>query len=55
VVQFLFDKGGKLDAKTVKEKWTPLAISDGVFIANTYKATPQTAILLRQLMGETPR
>jgi ankyrin repeat protein len=55
VVQFLFDKGAKLDVKTVKEKWTPLAIADGVFIANTYKATPQTAILLRQLMGDTPR
>jgi ankyrin repeat protein len=55
VVQFLFDKGAKLDVKTVKEGWTPLAIADGVFIANTYKATPHTAVLLRKLMGEPPR
>lgn len=52
VVKFLVEKGARLDVKTVKEGWTPLAIADGVFIANTYKATPQTAALLRQLTGE---
>ncbi len=52
VVKFLVEKGARLDVKTVKEGWTPLAIADGVFIANTYKATPQTAALLRQLMGQ---
>jgi ankyrin repeat protein len=52
VVKFLVDKGARLDAKTVKEGWTPLNIADGVFIANTYKATPQTAAFIRQLTGE---
>lgn len=51
IVQLLVDKGAKLDAKTKKEGWTALAIADGVFIANTYKAQPHTAELLRKLMG----
>jgi ankyrin repeat protein len=51
IVQLLFEKGAKLDAKTTKEHWTALNIADGVFLANTYKATPQTAELLRKLMG----
>jgi ankyrin repeat protein len=49
VVKFLYEKGARLDVKTVKEGWTPLAIADGVFIANTYKATPHTAAFLREL------
>ena len=53
IVQLLVDKGAQLDAKTKKEGWTPLAITDGVFIANTYKAQPHTAALLRKLMGAT--
>ena len=53
VVKFLADKGARLDVKTVKEGWTPLAIADGVFIANTYKSTPQTAAFIRQLTGQT--
>jgi hypothetical protein len=48
----LADKGAKLDAKTNKEGWTALAIADGVFIANTYKAQPHTAALLRKLMAD---
>lgn len=52
VVQLLFDRGSKLDASTTKENWTALNIADGVFIANTFKATPHTAVLLRKLMGE---
>ena len=51
VVKFLFDKGARLDVRTVKEGWTPLAIADGVFIANTYKATPETAAFIRRLTG----
>jgi len=51
IVQLLVDKGAGLNAKTKKEGWTPLSIADGVFIANTYKAQPQTAALLRKLMG----
>jgi ankyrin repeat protein len=52
VVKFLYDKGASLDVKTKKEGWTPVAIADGVFIANTYKATPVTAAFIRQLTGE---
>jgi ankyrin repeat protein len=52
IVQLLADKGAKLDAKTNKEGWTALAIADGVFIANTYKAQPHTAALLRKLMAD---
>ena len=56
IVQLLYDKGAKLDAKTKNEHWMALNIADGVFLANTYKATPQTAAFLRQLMGiKTPR
>jgi ankyrin repeat protein len=51
VVQLLYEKGAKLDAKTKNEHWMALNIADGVFLANTYKATPQTAAYLRQLMG----
>ena len=35
-----------------KEGWTPLAIADGVFYANTFKRSPETADLLRRLMQE---
>ena len=56
IVQLLYEKGAKLDAKTKNEHWMALNIADGVFLANTYKATPQTAAYLRQLMGiKTPR
>jgi ankyrin repeat protein len=56
IVQLLYDKGAKLDAKTKSEHWMALNIADGVFLANTYKATPQTAEYLRKLMGiKTPR
>jgi uncharacterized protein len=56
IVQLLYDKGAKLDAKTKTEHWMALNIADGVFLANTYKATPQTAEYLRKLMGiKTPR
>ena len=53
VVKFLYEKGARLDARTLKEGWTPLAIADGVFIANTFKMTPQTAAFIRQLTGDT--
>lgn len=53
VVKFLYEKGARLDVRTSKEGWTPLAIADGVFIANTFKMTPQTAAFIRQLTSET--
>lgn len=49
VVTFLAEKGAQLDPVTIKEGWTPVAIADGVFIANTWKATPHTAALLRRI------
>jgi ankyrin repeat protein len=51
IVRFLVGHGAKLDAKTRREGWTPLAIAEGVFIANTFKFMPATADLLRQLMN----
>ena len=53
IVQALYDHGAKLDLKTKKEHWMALNIADGVFLANTYKATPQTAEYLRKLTGIT--
>lgn len=61
VVQLLADKGAKLDATLTKsggggvgwkEGWTPLAIADGLFYANSFKRYPETAALLRRLMQE---
>ncbi len=51
LVQLLVDRGAKLDARTKKDNWTALDIANGVFIANTFKVMPHTAVLLRKLMG----
>ena len=32
--------------------WTPLVIAEGVFYANTFKRSLETAALLHQLMSE---
>ena len=48
VVQYLFDKGAKLDA-VAKDGRTPLRIADGVEYGNSFAAQPQTAVLLRRL------
>jgi ankyrin repeat protein len=61
IVELLVKKGAKLDARLTKtgggalgwkEGWTPLVIAEGVFYANTYKRSPETADLLRRLMQE---
>jgi ankyrin repeat protein len=61
IVQLLADKGARLDARLTKaggggvgwkEGWTPLAIADGLFYANSFKRYPETATLLRRLMQE---
>ena len=64
LVRWLADKGAKLDARLTKsgggtegtggwrEGWTPLTIADGVFYAAAFKAHPETAALIRQLMQE---
>ena len=59
IVQLLADEGATLDAKLTKtsvrrdggkEGWTPLTIAEGVFYANTFKRSFETAALLRDLM-----
>jgi ankyrin repeat protein len=50
IVQFLADKGAKLDAKTKEEGWTPLRIATGVYYTGTVKLGDSTAALLRRLM-----
>jgi len=48
VVQYLFDKGAKLDVAD-KSGRTPLRVADGVEYGNSFAAQPQTAELLRKL------
>ena len=48
VVQYLFDKGAKLDVAD-KSGRTPLQVADGVEYGNSFAANPQTAVLLRKL------
>ena len=48
VVQYLFDKGAKLDV-VAKDGRTPLIVADGVEYGNSFAAQPQTAVLLRKL------
>jgi ankyrin repeat protein len=48
VVQYLFDKGAKLDVVAIDGR-TPLIIADGVEYGNSFAAQPQTAVLLRKL------
>jgi uncharacterized protein len=49
VVQYLVDKGAKLDAKDTRG-WTPLLIANGIDFTGFYKQQAATADLLRQLM-----
>jgi ankyrin repeat protein len=48
IVQFLFDKGAKLDV-TNKIGWTPLTIAEGVFYPDVFKTEAQTEALLLKL------
>ena len=48
VVQYLFDKGAKLDVVAIDGR-TPLIVADGVEYGNSFAAQPQTAVLLRKL------
>jgi len=48
VVQYLYDKGAKLDV-VAKDGRTPLIIADGVEYGNSFAAQPHTAALLRKL------
>ena len=60
IVRLLADEGATLDAQltktnpkrgAAKEGWTPLTIAEGVFYANTFKRSFETAALLRDLMA----
>ncbi len=48
VVQYLFDRGARLDAVALDGR-TPLRVADGVEYGNSFAAHPHTAVLLRQL------
>lgn len=52
IVDYLIEEGADLNARNALG-WTPLMIAEGVFVANTEKAWPQTVALLRELGGET--
>jgi ankyrin repeat protein len=51
IVQFLVDRGAKVDAKT-KTGWTPLMLAGGVFFANAKKEYPAAAAILKKAMAE---
>ena len=51
IVQYLVDRGAKLDAKT-KTGWTPLMLAGGVFFANAKKEYPAEAAILKKAMME---
>lgn len=48
VVQYLFDRGAKLDVAD-KSGRTPLAVANGVEYGNSFASHPHTAVLLRKL------
>jgi ankyrin repeat protein len=53
IVQFLVDRGARIDAKT-KLGWTPLMLAEGVFYANAKKEYPAAATILKQA-ADAPR
>jgi ankyrin repeat protein len=54
IVQYLLDQGADINARN-NLGWTPLMVAEGVFVANTEKAWPETIELLRRLGGVSDR
>ena len=54
IVQYLLDQGADINARNGLG-WTPLMVAEGVFVANTEKAWPDTIALLRELGGRSDR
>ena len=54
IVQYLLDRGADINAQNGLG-WTPLMVAEGVFVANTEKAWPDTIALLRELGGRSDR
>lgn len=50
VVRFLVERGARLDAVN-DQGMTPLTVAEGIHLGALYKVRPQTAVLLRELMG----
>jgi ankyrin repeat protein len=53
IVKYLVEKGARINAPN-KLGWTPLAVAQGVFVANTEKAWPSTIALLQELQAKAP-
>ena len=51
VVQYLVEKGAKLDAKDMRG-WTPLLVANGIDYTDFFKQQPAAADMLRKLMKE---
>ena len=54
IVQYLLDEGADINARNALG-WTPLMVAEGVFVANTEKAWPETVTLLQNLGGISDR
>jgi ankyrin repeat protein len=52
IIQFLVDKGAKLDAKN-RLGWTPLMVTQGMLIAANGRWKPRAEALIRQMMIES--
>jgi ankyrin repeat protein len=50
IVEFLVEKGAKLDPRDSRG-WTPFTVANGISYGDVFKQQPQTAELLRKMMG----